>query len=351
MAKIYGLAKKAIQQTVTQKKPSNLTPWKPDERWPQPYYLWDTEGNMGWQPIKRAPQTTLPVLRGVPSSEITSLALYSWNIDFMLPHADARMSAALSHLEKLTDQSPSTTAIAINLQECTPSDLINISQQQWVRDRFCITDLDCCAWGSDFYGTTTLVDRRLEIESCFRVHYSASNMERDALFVDFMVPNTSHRVRLGNTHLESLPLDPPLRPSQMRIAATHLHAEEVSAAIIAGDFNAIQPFDSFLHSDNGLKDAYLELGGREGREEGFTWGQQALPALRERFGCSRMDKAFFCGEKIKLQSFERFGADVEVDGEKTKQKNALLALGFEKAWCTDHIGIKVIFNLVNDTQL
>lgn len=351
MARMNGLAHKAIQQTVAQKKPSSLTPWKLDEPWPQPYYSWHAESKMGWQPIQRAPQATLPVLGRVPSQEINRLALYSWNIDFMLPYADARMGAALSHLEKLTDQSPSATAIAINLQECTPSDLISISQQQWVRDKFCITDLDCCAWGSDFYGTTTLVDRRLGIESCFRVHYSATNMERDALFIDVTVPNTSHKIRLGNTHLESLPLDPPLRPSQMRIAATHLLAEEVSAAIMAGDFNAIQPFDSLLHADNGLKDAYLEFGGREGGEEGFTWGQQALPALRERFGCSRMDKAYFCGSRIKLQSFERFGADVEVDGEKTKQKNALLGLGLEKAWCTDHLGVKVIFKLVNDTQL
>lgn len=343
------LVQKAMKQAVVLKKPPELIPWEFDEPWSQPYYMWDFESET-WQPIKPS-HAASPTNDQARSSGITNLALYSWNVDFMLPYAEARMSAALAHLEKLTDQSPSTTAMGINLQECTPSDLINISNHQWVRDRFYITDLDSSAWGSGLYGTTTLVDRRLEIASCFRVHYSATKMERDVLFVDVKVPETSHTVRLGNTHLESLPLDPPLRPSQMRVASAHLKAEALSGAIIAGDFNAIQPFDSSLHSDNGLKDAYLELGGREGGEDGFTWGQQALPALRERFGCSRMDKAYFDGDKIKLQGFEKFGADVEVDGGKQKQKDALLTLGFEKAWCTDHLGIKALFSLVHDTHL
>lgn len=348
MATMDELVQKAIQQAAALKKPAQIIPWKTNEPWPQPYYLWDLESEV-WQPIK---SPTSPTNHQAQFSGITTIALYSWNIDFMLPFAEARMSAALSHLEELTNQPASTTTIVINLQECNPSDLINISQKQWVRERFYITDLDSSAWASGLYGTTMLVDRRLEIASCFQVHYSATQMERDALFVDVTVPATSKKIRLGNTHLESLVLDPPLRPSQMRLAAKYLHAdEELAGAIIAGDFNAIQPFDSSLHSDNNLKDAYLELGDREGGEDGFTWGQQALPALRERFGCSRMDKAYFCGGGIKLQAFERFGIDIEVDEGKKRQKNGLLALGFEKAWVTDHLGIKATFSVTNDTHL
>lgn len=348
-----GMVQKAIQQSQAQKKPSELIPWKSDEPWPQSYYSWDVEMEV-WQPTK--PSSAAPPTKDeAPSSDITTIALYSWNIDFMLPFAEARMSAALTHLEELTKSLPSTTAVAINLQECTPSDLITISQRQWVRDRFHITDLGSSAWASGLYGTTTLLDRRLGVASCFRVHYSATQMERDALFADVTVPagpaGTPRTLRLGNTHLESLALDPPMRPAQVRIAAPHLRAGGLAGAVITGDFNAIQPFDAALHSDNGLKDAFLELGGREGGEDGFTWGQQALPALRERFGCSRMDKAYFCGGGIKLQGFERFGADVEVDEGSKRQKDGLLALGFEKAWVTDHLGIKTTFSLVNDTYL
>lgn len=346
MATMDDLFRNSIQQAKLLKKPSSLIPWKADEPWPQPYYQWDIDSEV-WQPIK---QLASPVKDQAPS--ISTISLYSWNIDFMLPAAEARMNAALAHLEEATSQLPSTTAAVINLQECSPSDLITVSQKHWIRERFYITDLDSSAWGSDLYGTTMLVDRRLQISSCFRVHFSATQMERDALFVDVTMPVTSRKLRLADTHLESLALDPPLRPSQMRLAAKYLQdGEGLAGAIIAGDFNAIQPFDASLHSDNNLHDAYLDLGGREDCEDGFTWGQQALPALRERFGCSRMDKAFFCGTGIRLQAFERFGIDVEIDESKKKQRDRLLALGFGKAWVTDHLGIKATFAVVNDTRL
>ncbi|KAI0410048.1 hypothetical protein F4802DRAFT_12092 [Xylaria palmicola] len=274
----------------------------------------------------------------------------------MLPFAESRMEAALAHLEKLLSQlSSPNTAVVINLQECIPSDFVTISRQQWVRDRFYMTDLDVASWASDAYGVTTLVDRRLKVVSCFRVHYSKTAQERDALFVDVVIPAAGSAVqqhlRLGNSHLESLAPNPPLRPSQVQIISRYMQADDVSGAVTMGDFNAIQPFDKSLHSDNGLKDAYLELGGREDSDEGHTWGQQALRELRERFGGSRMDKAYFCGGGLKLLSFERFGADVEVHEDKKKQKDQLLALGFEKAWVTDHLGVKAVFSWKNPERL
>jgi tyrosyl-DNA phosphodiesterase 2 len=137
----------------------------------------------------------------------------------------------------------------------------------------------------------------------------------------------------------------------MQVIASQMHADDVVGAVVTGDFIAIQPFDLSLHSDNGLKDAYLQLGGVENSDEGYTWGQQALPDLRQRFGCSRMDKAFFCGAGIKLLSFNRFGADVEVAEDKKEQRDQLVALGFEKPWVTDHLGIKAAFQLTSDPRL
>lgn len=62
-----------------------------------------------------------------------------------------------------------------------------------------------------------------------------------------------------------------------------------------------------------------------------------------------MDKVFFCGEGIQLQSFGRFGADVVLDNK--KQADQPLAFGFEKPWITDHLGVRVIFNLAGDYRL
>ncbi|CRG90004.1 hypothetical protein PISL3812_07045 [Talaromyces islandicus] len=337
------LVQNAIQMATALKKQPSSIPWKHDEPWPQPCYAWSND-KKEWQPATSSDSGS--------QTSISTLAVYSWNIDFMLPFPDERMDAALAHLhEQLTSElrTDSTTAVIINLQECVPSDLVAISQKQWVRDGFYMTDLDSSAWESGLYGTATLVDRRLDIASCFRLHYSKTQMERDALFVD--VTASGRKLRLCNTHLESLALEPPLRPAQMQVIASQMHAGDAVGAVATGDFNAIQPFDLSLHSDNGLKDAYLELGGLENSDEGYTWGQQALPDLRQRFGCSRMDKAYYCGAGIKLLGFNRFGADVEVVENKKEQRDKLVALGFEKAWVTDHIGIKAVFQLTSDIRL
>jgi tyrosyl-DNA phosphodiesterase 2 len=94
-------------------------------------------------------------------------------------------------------------------------------------------------------------------------------------------------LRLCNTHAESLALEPAYRPPQLALCARYMHESTVNASVLAGDLNAIQDFDKHLHTDNNLKDAYLDLGGQEDDAEGHTWGQQAATAQRERFGTTR----------------------------------------------------------------
>ncbi|KAL2821444.1 Endonuclease/exonuclease/phosphatase [Aspergillus cavernicola] len=316
----------AIKDTAVLRKSS--VPWKLDNPHPQSYYAFDPSTS-SWTP-KPPSQTQEP-------TDITKIAVYSWNIDFMLPFAEARMKPALAHLNRLTTALPATTAPVIFLQECTPSDLTTIASTPWIQAHFHITDLDHKTWSTTHYGTTALIDSRLPIISAFRIHYSKTRMDRDALFVDIFLGLDAKRIRLCTTHLESMAFDPPFRPLQMQLAAGYLRQESVYAALAAGDFNAIQPFDRTLHVDNDLKDAFLEIGGKEDSEEGFTWGQQAATNLREQFGCSRMDKVYFCGG-VKLIRFERFGEGVLLD-EEGEESERIVELGFEKPWVTDHLGV------------
>ncbi|KAF6230037.1 hypothetical protein HO133_004375 [Letharia lupina] len=215
-----------------------------------------------------------------------------------------------------------------------------IQATSWVQSRFRITDISSTNWLSR-YGTTTLIDLRLPIGSVFRTRY-ASKMGRDALFVDLDCSDGTRctrnsRIRLGNTHLESLAADPPLRPAQVALATRLLNDDSVHGGVLAGDFNAIQGFDRTLHVENDLKDAYLEAGGIEGAEKeggekgcekGWTWGMQSHGGQRERFGCSRMDKMLFCGG-VRLEQLERIGEGVKVpEGE----------VG-EGIFATDHLGL------------
>lgn len=126
------------------------------------------------------------------SSLPSKFRLITWNIDAQVPHAEERMAGALTHLEKLYRQTTSTTTTAdtpvvIFLQEMLPSDLQQIKQAGWVREHFHVTDLTPEFWESPYYGTTTLVDKRLVVQRVFRVHYCDTRMQRDGLFVDVLV--------------------------------------------------------------------------------------------------------------------------------------------------------------------
>uniref|UniRef100_A0A0D2YDG1 Endonuclease/exonuclease/phosphatase domain-containing protein n=1 Tax=Fusarium oxysporum (strain Fo5176) TaxID=660025 RepID=A0A0D2YDG1_FUSOF len=172
------------------RKPTSSIPWQTDRPWKQFFYVWSPETSR-WQGIQSSQSSS-------DKSNLMKLAVYSWNIDFMLPHGEARMNAALKHLEELTRQHrlDNDTAVAINLQECVPLDLETIGEKDWIRDSFYCTDIDTSAWASGAYGTASLIDRRLEISSCFRVHYSATQMERDALFIDVSVLPGGQKVSL-----------------------------------------------------------------------------------------------------------------------------------------------------------
>ncbi|KAK8048132.1 endonuclease/exonuclease/phosphatase family protein [Apiospora phragmitis] len=352
------------------------TAWDSYGSAPQPYYAfnhhsqkWDPQTGNAEQQRQHQEQQDEGDDSQQQHARISNLAVFSWNIDFMLPFAEARMDAALETLRDVTTSQPATTtAVVIFLQECVQSDLATIAAKPWVRDRFFLTDLFGGSgvknnWRSSSYGTTTLVDRRLPLVEVFRVPYGErTRMRRDALFADVLLMGKDgngnkgqleKKVRLCNTHLESLDLMPPFRPAQMQLVVRYLkqnkNNEKVAAGIAAGDFNAIQDFDRRLHADNGLRDAYLEMGGLEDCDEGYTWGQQARTALRVRYGCSRMDKVYYSGgeDALRLRRFERFGAGVELPvSHKEERRQLVEEMGFERPWVTDHLGVMADFEVV-----
>ena len=226
------------------------------------------------------------------------------------------------------------------------SDLHLIQSQSWIRSDYIVTDIDDKYWESGYYGTTTLVPLSMAVKKVFRVHYSATKMERDGLFVDVDVGD-GRMLRVCNSHLESLVADPPLRPRQVETAAEWMREGTVYGAVMGGDFNAIQDFDRVLHGKNGLRDAYLEMGGAEDVEEGYTWGQMAAVKQREMFGCSRMDKLFYCGN-VRVVGFERFGLGVKVDDEEVV-RSLMEEEGMEGGWVTDHAGVMGFFEVVPPT--
>lgn len=353
--------------------------WVPNTPWKQPYFTFSPKDNI-WVGSEDSPrfQAREDCKVGVLGTCPPILTVLTWNIDFSRPLPDERMSAALSYLKtylspssSIPDENGGGVVVVILLQEMVASDLHLIQAAPWVRDRFHITDLTSRYWASGRYGTCTLIDRRLHIQDVFRVHYERTRMDRDALFVDLALPATSEGagnfptsttsvpdvwapaeqkphcgmiIRIGNTHLESLRAVPPLRPHQLSTASRFMHGPNIHAAILAGDLNAIEPFDRTLHTDNGLEDAYLKLGGEEDSDRGYTWGQMAATYERERYGCCRMDKVLFAGG-VEVKRVERVGMGVEVEDREEREVLRMEA-GLEAGWVTDHLGLRADFEII-----
>ncbi|KAI4181516.1 MAG: hypothetical protein LQ346_006764 [Caloplaca aetnensis] len=269
----------------------------------------------------------------------STFRLITWNIDFQAPSGAVRMAAALLYLERLIAEAPPELPVVVMLQEMTPTDLKLIQSAAWVRQQFNLTDIDTSNWQGGIYGTAVLIDRRLPVKTVYRVFYE-TNMQRDGLFVDLIMKRASDQhdpeavIRVCCTHLESLRSDPPLRPAQVAVVAQQLHESSVHGGLVAGDLNAIQDFDRTLHAENNLKDAYLELGGQEDHEEGYTWGQQVRPGLRERYGCTRMDKVLYCG-RLRVERLQRIGIGVMVE----ESERAKLREAGAMEYVTDHYGL------------
>ncbi|KAI1291685.1 Endonuclease/exonuclease/phosphatase [Xylaria venustula] len=257
-------------------QPVRCVEWKPDSPHLQPIFGFD--GSMQtWRKMETHQSRV--------ADTMIKMALFSWNIDFKLPYGRSRMEAALAELQVRIAALSQDTAAVIFLQECVAQDLDTIGSTAWVRTGFLQTDLDPLYWAGQ-YGTTTLVDRRLSVVGVFRVHYALTNMGRDGLFVDVALGIPSRDIRFCNTHLESFANEPAFRPPQMAVLAKFMHQESIHGALSL--------FDRTLHSDNNLRDAYLELGGQEDSKEGYTWGQQSR--AQQRFSCRRMDKVLYCGD-------------------------------------------------------
>ena len=237
---------------------------------PRQQDYWSATQDGAWQSTSITSTPDLTTVK--PPIDPKVIRLISWNIDVLVGFAEERMHAALQHLDELVSSTPPEIPVVVFLQEMGQSDLEQIRNSTWIKKRFHITELDNRNWLSPLYGTTTLVDRRLKIKNVFRVPF-ISKFDRDGLFVDIALSNAqisgadAKVFRLGNTHLESLVADPPVRPLQLASAAKYLNNHDVACALLAGDLNAIQPFDRTLHSDNGLEDTYLNLGGQEDRQQ------------------------------------------------------------------------------------
>jgi tyrosyl-DNA phosphodiesterase 2 len=201
-----------------------------------------------------------------------------------------------------------------------------ILDDEWVQQYFIVAPRKTEEWPPGaHYGNVTLTSRTVPVSDVYSLEYE-SHMNRNALFVDLKlsVPAVGASgfvtLRVGNTHLESLPTPgAAMRPTQLALVADVLEEGGLIGGIVCGDMNAISPSDIGLTERLGLMDACRE---GEDEEDSYTWGYQ--PPCE--FAPGRLDKILFTpgAGGYTVDQPERVGLSVKTE---------------KGQWVSDHYGL------------
>jgi tyrosyl-DNA phosphodiesterase 2 len=257
--------------------------------------------------------------------------LVTWNVDYSSPLPGQRLSAILSRILSL---SPAVDIIF--LQEVPRESFLFLLNEPEIRHGWSLSDADADFPAGQAFTTVTLLSkaRFQKPGPVWRVKYP-SRFERDALCCDVFTPSISDkpgeatRIRLVNVHLDSLPIQPSLRPKQLSITAGLLRS--AGRGMVAGDFNPVLPADDTLVQDNGLVDPWVEL---HPSDPGFTWGVDG----KEPFPPNRMDRIAVVG--LRVQEVEVLSPGSIIKGDHVGE------LGDKVVAWSDHSGPRCSFKLV-----
>ncbi|RYN44135.1 hypothetical protein AA0113_g4208 [Alternaria arborescens] len=242
-----------------------------------------------------------------------SFRLVSWNVNADAPLPKVRMSALLQIIKDMG------AADVVFLQDVSRESLTALLEDLWIQQNWYISDVNFSAFGKQKFISINLVSKLwvatdgIVLGAIWRVSLP-SRFERDALCCDLILNSSSKHtsgrsslpIRLVNVHLDSLPINPSLRPHQLSICASYLSA--AGRGIIAGDSNPVLPEDNDLVRTNDLTDAWVRL---RPNDLGHTWGvygEQSFPPNRldkvalfnltpSGVGILQTSELEFCGEK------------------------------------------------------
>jgi tyrosyl-DNA phosphodiesterase 2 len=262
----------------------------------------------------------------------STVRILTWNIDFMASSPEERLTTAFAHIQNdvfRCEKGEAPEPCCILLQEIHEQAFHVILENEWIRKHFILTPLSPEKWPSSAtYGNVTLVSRLIPVSYAWSLEFGCSKMSRNVLLVDIKlsVPTKSQVItlRVGNTHLESMPEGAKARPEQMGLIAKVLKDESLDGGIACGDMNAIGPSDWPLAEKVGLVDAWK---GDDEDEEGFTWGYQS-PSEHPP---GRLDKILFIP-----------GTAYEVDEPKIVGAGLKTTQGL---WASDHFGLVTTLRL------
>jgi tyrosyl-DNA phosphodiesterase 2 len=280
------------------------------------FQKWRSFDQERWRPFAND-KTSRP---GVSHQWAGSFRLVSWNVNADAPSPKSRMSALLH------DVKAKGAADVVFLQEVSKEGLMALLEETWIQQNWYTSDADASAFGNQTFISITLVSKMwatthgILLGAIWRTSLP-SRFGRDALCCDLILNSPSQhipgrsslRIRLINVHLDSLAINPSLRPQQLSICTSYLGA--AGRGVIAGDFNPVLPEDDDLVRTNGLTDAWAHL---HPNDPGHTWGvygeQSFTPNRFDKVALLNLDPSSMgiletselgsCGEKTSIEVTE-----------------------------------------------
>jgi tyrosyl-DNA phosphodiesterase 2 len=250
------------------------------------FQSWYEFSSHEWVPTKGLPPPRAPP---TPAGQNTSaeLLLVTWNIDGSGSAPDARAVALIGSLQIASPD-------LICLQEVCESALATLLASPWMQTHWYSSEPNQGFKNTgQKFRSMTLVSKsclqkyQISLGPLWRVPLP-SRFQRDALCCDLLLQSSASqgkqqrtRLRLINVHLDSLPIQPSLRPKHLEIVAAYLRA--AGSGVVAGDFNSVLPEDDIIIPSEGLIDAWMSL---HPKMDGFTWGHEG----DQPFPPARLDK-------------------------------------------------------------
>lgn len=258
----------------------------------QSWHYFDPDGQQ-WAPDPAGSNTSNDGIQGRDKDAPQLLTLLTWNIDATSARTEDRVTEIVTYTSQLHPK-----VDIIFLQEVSRPALQQILKDERIRGSWFSSECDDRAWGNQSFATMTLLSRQRfasndseatlgkpRLGPIWRVSYP-SRFGRDALCCDIFAsstlnPHSPTRMRLINVHLDSLPINPSLRPQQVSIISRFLRS--AGCGLAAGDFNPVLEEDATLMEGNGLIDAWAAL---HPEQPGYTWGTDG----EQPFPPNRLDK-------------------------------------------------------------
>lgn len=300
------------------------------------------------------------ILRG----DDPKLVLVTWNVDAGSPAPDRRISAIISRIQGIV---PAVDVVF--LQEVSHQALATLLETPWIRNHWYCSEANTSNWGKQSFGSIALVSK-----SCFGISHGnpgkavpgpvwrvklPSRFARDALCCDIFYPSPSRgssstptevsrsenytRIRLINVHLDSLPIQPSMRPRQLSIISSYLRA--AGHGLVAGDFNPVLPEDNALVDENNLVDVWTKV---HFSLPGFTWGVDG----KAPFPPNRLDKVAVLGLEAHNIAVIQPGILMNIEGgdqpqQSDHQQEPMVSQGRPLTW-SDHYGLECSLSLTDN---